>query len=203
MMMRYLNNMSMFRTSRLIAAVALGAVGASACADKTPMHGVVIEDPAVAPPLVLVDANGKSFDLSKERGRAVLIYFGYTHCPDICPATLSDWARASRELGTASEKVRFVFVSVDPERDTPQVSYNYAHQFDAAFVGLTASDSALERIKKNWGFTVFREETGDPKGYGVAHPGQSFVIDANGMIRLIFPPATKPGDIAADLRRLM
>jgi protein SCO1/2 len=185
MMMRYLNNMSMFRTSRLIAAVALGAVGASACADKTPMHGVVIEDPAVAPPLVLVD------------------YFGYTHCPDICPATLSDWARASRELGTASEKVRFVFVSVDPERDTPQVSYNYAHQFDAAFVGLTASDSALERIKKDWGFTVFREETGDPKGYGVAHPGQSFVIDANGMIRLIFPPATKPGDIAADLRRLM
>jgi protein SCO1/2 len=203
MRMRYLNNMSMFRTSRLIAAVALVTVGAAACADTTPMHGVVIEDPAAAPPLVLVDANGKSFDLSKERGRAVLLYFGYTHCPDICPATLSDWARASRALGPSSEKVRFVFVSVDPERDTPQLSYNYAHQFDAAFIGLTASDSALEKIKKDWGFAVFREEASDPKGYGVAHPGQSFVIDATGRVRLIFPPTMKPADIASDLRRVM
>ena len=103
----------MIRTARLIAAVAVLAVATLACADTTPMHGVVIEDPAAAPPLVLVDANGKSFDLSKERGRAVLIYFGYTHCPDICPATLSDWARTSRALGPVSEKVRFVFVSVE------------------------------------------------------------------------------------------
>ena len=201
--MRYLNNMSMFRTARLIAAVAVLALATMACADNSPMHGVVIEDPATAPPLALIDANGKAFDLAKERGRTVLIYFGYTHCPDICPATMADWARASRALGTASEMVRFVFVSVDPERDTPQLSYNYAHQFDASFIGLTASDSALEKIKKDWGFAVFREETGDPKGYGVAHPGQSFVIDANGMVRMIFPPAMKPGDIASDLRRLM
>ena len=194
--------MSSFRTARLIATVALLAAVA-ACADSTPLHGVVIEDPAAAPPLALVDANGRSFDLSKERGRAVLVYFGYTHCPDVCPATLSDWARAGRVLGSASEKVRFVFVSVDPERDTPKVSYDYAHQFDPAFIGLTASDSTLEKLKKDWGFAVFREETGDPKGYGVAHPGQSFVIDTNGMLRMIFPPGTKPADIAADLRRLM
>jgi protein SCO1/2 len=202
MRIRYLNNMSTIRTARLIAALAVLTFSVSACADA-PLHGVLIENPAAAPPLVLVDANGTSFNLAKERGHAVVIYFGYTHCPDVCPATLSDWARARRELGAAAEKVRFVFVSVDPERDSPQLSYNYAHQFDASFVGLTAADSALEKIKKDWGFAVFREETGDPKGYGVAHPAQSFVVDANGLVRMIFPPSTKPADIASDLRRFM
>jgi protein SCO1/2 len=197
--------MSKFRIARLIPVIAVLALalGAGACADTTPLHGMMIDEPEAAPPLVLVDANGTTFDLAKERGRAVLIYFGYTHCPDVCPATLSDWARVRRTLGSNADKVRFVFVSVDAERDTPQLSSNYAHQFDAAFIGLTAPDSALGKIKKDWTFATFREETGDPKGYGVAHPARTFVIDADGRLRLFYSPATKPEDIAADLRRLM
>lgn len=186
-----------------MAVLALLGLGAAACADTTPLHGLAIDDPTAAPPLSLADANGKTFDLSAERGRAVLVYFGYTHCPDICPATLSDWARAKRALGDKADRIRFVFVSVDPERDTPQVSYNYAHQFDALFIGLTATDASLEKIKRDWNIAAFREETGGPKGYGVAHPGQTFVVDASGKLRMIFPPTTKPEDIASDLRRLM
>jgi protein SCO1/2 len=94
-------------------------------------------------------------------------------------------------------------VSVDPDRDTPQQSRSYALQFDSSFVGLTASAADLDGLKKDWGIAAFREETGDAKGYGMAHPGQTFVIDANGKLRMIFPPGTKPDDIASDLSRLM
>ena len=95
----------------------------------------------------VVDADGATFDMDKERGsRAVLLYFGYTHCPDVCPATLADWARAKKALGSGAERVRFVFVSVDPDRDTPQLTRAYARQFDAAFVGLSPTAAQVDSL---------------------------------------------------------
>ena len=153
----------------------------------------------------VVDADGATFDMDKERGsRAVLLYFGYTHCPDVCPATLADWARAKKALGSGAERVRFVFVSVDPDRDTPQLTRAYARQFDAAFVGLSPTAAQVDSLKASWGFAVMRETTLEMKKrvYGVTHPSGSYLIDRAGRIREILPRETKADDIAADLRRI-
>ena len=146
------------------------------------------------------------FDLGAEKGRTVLVYFGYTHCPDLCPTTLADFARA-RSMLNAKQRgaMRFVFVSVDPERDTPAVAHEYVLRFDSSFVGLAPSAAQLDSIKTAWGFAVQRDSMPGMQagGYGVTHPAGVFVIDREGRVRLVFSPATKPDDIASDLKRMM
>jgi protein SCO1/2 len=168
-----------------------------------PLHGTVRENPAAAPPLVLVDAAGAPFDLAAEQGKVVLLYFGYTHCPDVCPTVLANWARVRRELGTKAARVRFVFVSVDAERDTPAVAQAYAMQFDSSFVGLAGTEEALGRIKRDWGFAAFPE--GDPRtpDYGVVHPAATYVVDRRGRLLLLYSPGVHVEDMASDLRQLL
>ncbi len=174
------------------------------CREPNPTHGVSIGDPQPAAALKLTAANGTPFDLAAEKGKIVLVYFGYTHCPDACPTTLSDWAKARRELGKVGDKVRFVFVTVDPERDTPQLAHDYVMRFDSSFVGLAANAEQLEQLKTAWGFAAGKEEMPGMAhdSYGVMHPAQSFVIDSKGRLIMIFPPGTKAADLAADLREL-
>lgn len=182
----------------------LASVALAACHEPNPTHGVSMGDPQPAAPLKLSAANGTPFELSAEKGKTVLIYFGYTHCPDACPTTLSDWAKARRALGPLASKVRFVFVAVDPERDTPQVAHDYVMRFDSAFVGLAANVEELEQIKTAWGFATGKEEMPGMAhdSYGVMHPAQSFVVDAKGKLIMLFPPGTKAADIASDLKEL-
>ena len=178
-------------------------VAAIGCRDNTPLHGMVIDPPSEAP--IVRVAGDAPFDLDKERGsRTVVIYFGYTHCPDVCPATLADWARAKQALGSAADGVRFVFVSVDPDRDTPQIARAYAHQFDSSFVGIVPTSAQVDSLKENWGFAVMRDSTPEMKRgeYAVTHPAGSFVIDRSGRIREILPPNTAATDIASGLRRI-
>lgn len=185
----------------VLAAVTL--VMAAACGKEAPAHGMSLPEPQVAPALVLHDSRGQAFDLSAQRGRAVLLFFGYTHCPDVCPATLADFARARRALRLAPERLRFVFVSVDPERDTPAIAESYAWQFDSTFVGLAPTPAQLDTIKAAWGFAVAREEMPGMTGYGVTHPAGVFFIDRSGKVRFVFAPGTKSDDLAADLKRLL
>jgi protein SCO1/2 len=168
----------------------------------SPERAVLIEDATPAPALAFTAADGQRFDLAAERGRQVLLYFGYTHCPDVCPTTMSDWVRAKRALGADTAQVRFVFISMDPDRDTPAIAQRYARQFDASFVGLTGSTAELEDLKTRWSIAAYPE--GDPRegAYTVAHPAHTFVVDRQGRLRALFPPGT-PGDaIAKDLRKL-
>lgn len=169
---------------------------------REPMHGVVIGDPEPAPPLVLTPPGGAAFDLAKQRGSIVLIYFGYTHCPDVCPTMLSDWARAKRAIGEDSTKVRFVFVSVDPERDTPEIAAAYAKQFDRSFIGLSGTPAEIEAMKRAWKIAAYPE--GDPrtKSYTVAHPSHSFLVDEEGVLRLMYRPGVRSEELAQDLQRL-
>lgn len=189
---------------RFISILAVVA-GASGCGGDAPLRGMVVDPPQEAPVVRVMGADGAMFDLDKERGsRTVMLFFGYTHCPDVCPATLADWARAKKALGSGADGVRFVFVSVDPERDTPQVAHDYARQFDASFIGLSPTAAQVDSLKASWGFTVMRDSTAEMKRgeYGVIHPAGSFVIDRRGRIREIFPPETRTDDIVADLRRI-
>lgn len=166
-------------------------------------RGVVIEDADPAPALSFASADGQRFDLASEKGKVVLLYFGYTHCPDVCPTTLSDWARAKRALGADTTGLRFVFVSMDPERDTPALTQAYAKQFDASFVGVTGSNAELEDLKKRWSIAAYPE--GDPRSgvYTVAHPAHTFVVDRQGRLRVLFEPGVSGEELANDLRKLL
>jgi protein SCO1/2 len=179
------------------------ALAVAGCKEPVPLHGVGFAEMAAAAPLALTDAEGRAFDLATQLGKVTVIYFGYTHCPDICPTTLQDWAKARKALGAVADKAQFVFVSMDPERDTPKVALDYARQFDPSFLGFAPTAAQLEGIKKAWGIDAFREAGADSTSYGVAHPAQAFVIDQQGKLHLLFPPGMPVADIVSDLRQLL
>jgi protein SCO1 len=189
----------------LRAFAAAAALATSACSSKPPEHGTLIENPEPAPALRLTDAAGQPFDLAAQHARMTFVYFGYTHCPDACPTTLTDWARARALLGSARTAVHFVFVSVDPARDTPAMAARYARQFDSTFTGLVASPAQLDSVKAAWSFAVEREDMPGmkPDEYGVAHPAGVYFVDGDGRMKFVFAPGSKPEEIASDLKRLM
>jgi len=185
-------------TLAIVAAVALTALG---CDNS--MRGVVIQNPDPAPPLALTAFDGTRFDLAAEKGNVVLLYFGYAHCPDVCPTTMSDWARARRALGDRADRVRWVFVSMDPDRDSPELALGYARQFDPSFLGVTGTDEQLESLKRAWGIAAYPE--GDPRtrDYTVAHPAHTFVVDRRGRLRVLIEPGVGGEELAKGIRKLL
>ena len=128
----------------LVSGISLALV---ACRER-PWHGIVLDPASAAPPISIAGAPADPstrVELAADKGSVVLLYFGYTHCPDVCPTVLATWARAKRALGADSAGVRFIFVSVDPQRDTPELSAAYARQFDKAFVGTSPTEVELCR----------------------------------------------------------
>jgi protein SCO1/2 len=162
-------------------------------------HGLTIETPTQAPPLRFSDAGGTTFDLDNERGRSVLISFGYSCCPDMCPRTLSTWAQARRLLGPNAERVRFVFVSVDPGRDSPARIQEFVRRFDSSFVGVSGSAKQLDPILHAWRQPA-RQAVGAAAGdYPVAHSGQAYLVDPRGRVRVVYPLGVSAQDLASDL----
>lgn len=191
------------RFTRIVAAAAVLAT--VACEQKLPEHGTLIQNPEPAPALHVTDAAGRPWDLAAQHGQLTFVYFGYTHCPDACPTTLTDWARARALLGPSGSAIHFVFVSVDPARDTPEIAAHYAHQFDSTFTGLVASAAELDSIKTAWSFAVVHEDMPGmkPGDYGVAHPAGVYFIDKTGLMKFVFAPGSKPAELASDLKLLM
>jgi protein SCO1/2 len=185
--------------------VALAAIAAFAGCSGPSFNGVVLDPPERAPVLRFADSTGARFDLGEQRGKVVLVFFGYTHCPDVCPTTLVDWRRAADSLGTEAKQVRFVFVSVDPERDTPALAQRYAARFAPAFVGLTGTRAQVDATLAGWKLASFRDGTpGDTSStYTVSHPSQVFVVDRDGQLRLMHRAGLTPAQIAADIRALL
>jgi protein SCO1/2 len=167
------------------------------------MRGIEIVDAEPAPLLQLTAYDGARFDLAVHRGSVVLVYFGYTHCPDVCPTTLSDWAKARRALEDDSTKVQFVFVSVDPERDTPELAQVYARQFDRAFVGLSGTVEQIDAMKTAWKIAAYPEGDTRERAYSVAHPAYTFLVDREGRLRYLYEPGVRGEELAQDLRKLL
>ena len=142
--------------------------------------------PAAGPDLSLRRSDGRVFDLAQERGRVVLVFFGYTHCPDLCPLTLANFAGVRRRLGPRAADVRFVFVTVDPGRDTPEVAMAYARQFDRSFVGLSGDSVDLAAAQRSFHVAswVSRDSTG---AIEVAHSASVFVIGRDGRLARVVP----------------
>lgn len=188
------------RVLRVTAAALLVLV--SGC-DREPMRGIALEPPKDAPPLYLADASGQRFDLDAQRGSVVMIFFGYTHCPDVCPTTLSDWVHTRRALGDDANKVQFVFVSVDPQRDTPEIARRYVLQFDSTFVGLSGSEAEIETLKASWSIAAYPEGDARLPSYTVAHPAYTFLVDRQGRLRYLYEPGVRGEELARDLRKLL
>jgi protein SCO1/2 len=153
--------------------------------------------------LELTGHDGKARTLADFRGKVVVLFFGYTHCPDICPTTLADAAAALKSLGKDAGRVQVLFVTVDPERDTPDVLSKYVPAFDSTFLGLYGDVAATQRVAKE--FRIFYEKRpgGAPGAYTVDHSAQSYVFDAQGRLRLLVRHDRIAQDLADDLRTLL
>jgi protein SCO1 len=153
--------------------------------------------------LALTGHDGKPRTLADFRGKVVVLFFGYTHCPDICPTTLVDMASVMKALGPDAGRVQVLFATVDPDRDTPDVLAKYVPAFDARFIGLSGDAAAIQRAAKE--FKIFYEKRpgGAPGVYTVDHSGQSYVLDAQGRMRLFVRYDRIAQDLAEDLRTLL
>jgi protein SCO1/2 len=140
-----------------------------------------VYDPArPAPELKLTDQSGQPFDLTSLRGTMALVYFGYTHCPDVCPTTLADLRTAVAAFG---KPVTVVFVTVDPARDTAPVIKTYLDAFKAGFVGLTGTDAQIAAAAKAWGVGYAPEPADSSGNYAMTHTSESYLVDAAGQLR--------------------
>lgn len=133
----------------------------------------------------------------------MLLFFGYTNCPDVCPTTLSDFLAVWDRLGDRANEVAFVFVTVDPVRDTPARLAEYLDFFDPAFIGLTGTDSQIETVKQGYGVHSRIQDLPSSLGYLVDHTLGMFVIDPDGNDRLTYPYGTDPTLAAADVAHLL
>ena len=151
--------------------------------------------------LELPDASGRARSLAEFRGKAVVLFFGFTQCPDVCPTTLADIAGVLRGLGPDAERVQVLFVTLDPERDTPDVLRGYVSAFDPRFIALRGDLAATQRVAKE--FKIFFEKRKQGSSYTIDHSAQSYVIDAQGRLRLLVRQDRIAQDLPEDLRTLL
>lgn len=149
----------------------------------------------------LTDHNGKPRSLSDFRGKAVVLFFGYTHCPDVCPTTLAKLAHTMRLLGKDAERVQVLFITIDPERDTREILAQFVPAFDPAFLGLYGDARATADAAK--GFRVEYRKTPAKKGYFMDHTAFIYVIDTRGRVRLLAGDREPDDWLAQDVRRLL
>ncbi len=181
-----------------------GGDGSPAGPTESPFRGSVLSQPVPAYDFSLNDQHGQPFRLSDQRGKVVLLFFGYASCPDVCPTTLGDWKQVHARLGEDADRVRFVFITVDPERDTPERLKQHLALFHPDFIGLTGSLEELEPVYQAYG--VYYEKVEAPEsalGYLVNHTSSDFVIDPQGNWRLRHSFGTPIDDIVHDVRLLL
>jgi protein SCO1/2 len=183
--------------------LALLAFMLSACQPYR-FKGTEYLDPAPAPDFELTRSDGGRLQLRNQRGQTILLFFGFTACPDVCPTTLADARRILEGLGDEADNVQYLFITVDPERDTPEVLQKYVSIFDPAIVGLTGSAEELSRVWADYG--IFVEKTAlesSDLGYTVTHTARVFVVDEEGRLRLSYAFGTPYEDILGDVRHLL
>jgi len=150
----------------------------------------------------LIDHNGQPRSRSDFRGKVLVVFFGFTHCPDVCPTTLSQLALALKRLGPEAERVQVVMITVDPERDTPEVLKQYVTALDPRFLGLTGDAAAIAEAAKQ--FKVFYQKTtGGQTDYSIDHSASSFVFDPSGKLRLLVSSGQGAEVYAHDIGELL
>lgn len=152
---------------------------------------------------VLPSTRGQPLDTRTLRGKVVLLNFGFTTCPDICPMTLARLRQVVKELGDDADAVQVVFVSFDPARDSLAVLKGYLQHFDPGFIGVTGSEAQVAQTAARYGVVYLKEESGSAAGYGFAHSDYIYLLDTKGRVRKLYGSDARTAEIAGDVRLLL
>ncbi|MCB8981646.1 MAG: SCO family protein [Ardenticatenaceae bacterium] len=169
----------------------------------TEWHGMVIQSNQPVTNFTLVGPNEQPVSLIDYRGKVVMLYFGYTFCPDVCPATMVELSDAMEILGKQSEDVQVIMITLDPERDTSDVLNNYVTHFNESFIGLTGTPDDLIAVTAPMGIFYEKHEGSDASGYLIDHTATVTVLDKEGKLRLVYPFGITGAEMAADLKYLI
>ena len=168
------------------------------------LHGIQLQSPRVADDFTLSTSIGETMSLSDFRGQYVVVFFGYTYCPDVCPTTLNDIQQMLKELGTPkADDVQVIMVSIDPERDTPEQLETYLGYFDPSFIGMTGTVEEIQPVASQFGIFFEKQPGSSNTGYLVDHTSAVTVIDPEGHVSMIFTYGVKGADMASDIAYLM
>lgn len=187
----------------ILALVAVAALVSLIFTKPPSFRGTLYGEPfPPASEIELTRSTGETFRLSEQRGKIVLLFFGYTSCPDVCPTTLAEMKLVMDSLGTLGENVQVVFVSVDPDRDTPEKIQTYVNHFHPTFLGLSGSRAELEPIWQS--YSIVREEVQSDSAFGIIinHTARLFLVDQQGALRLSYAYQTPVEDIVHDIELL-
>jgi protein SCO1 len=190
----------------LVVFLLVGAVAAGVLLFSKPdaFRGTTYAEPyPVAPEIQLIRAGGTDFRLSEMRGKIVALFFGYTSCPDVCPTTMAELKQALDQVGAQADQVQVLFVTVDPQRDTPEKVQEYVNHFNPDFIGLSGPEPDLAKVWSEYG--VFRQivDGTSAAGYIVDHTARVTLIDQQGKLRVSFPFDTPVEDVVHDLNLLL
>ena len=186
-------------------------------AGDKPSGGAVVNPPFQIHDYTLTNQVGAPMSLADLRGRAIVLFFGYTHCPDVCPNTLAEFTQVKASLGTQADRVAFVLVTVDSQRDTPEVLKDFLNQFDPGFIGLTGDQTTLHNMAAEYGayFSLpadqqiedghqqHHEEGINSDNYFVQHTSPAYLIDPRGFLRVVYFNGTSPAVIASGIRQIL
>jgi len=188
--------MKLFSTLVLLVLVTVQA------ANSAELKSGVFDPPRAAPDFTLHGSQGSDITLSQQQGKLVVLGFGFSHCPDICPMTLAKLAQVHHNLGTLASEVQVVYVTVDPERDSVDRLKQYMKHFHQSFIGATGSAEALAEVRKAYGIIAAKQMHNDGS-YEVHHSSYLYLIDRKGLLRALVPFGKSADDITHDIRILL
>ena len=187
-----------------MSAVTAACVGLAACSDPKPSFNAVDMTGAdYAKGFALKDADGKERTLADFKGKVVVLFFGYAQCPDVCPTTMTEMAQVKQQLGKDGDKLQVLFVTVDPERDTPEVMKAYMGAFDPAFVALIPTQEQLAAMAKDYKAYYKKVDGKTPTSYSMDHSAASYIYDTQGRLRLYARYGAGVAPMVADVQALI
>lgn len=191
-------------SSRRLALAALLALGLAACSpDKPQFKSIDITGADYARDFRLADHNGQVRSMADFKGKAVVVFFGFTQCPDVCPTAMGELAQVKSALGADGERLQGIFISLDPERDTPEVLKAYMANFDPGFLALRPTLEQLPEVSKQFKIFYKKNEGKTPGSYTLDHSAGSYVFDPQGRVRLYTRQGTGAAALAEDVKLLL
>ncbi len=182
----------------------MGVASAAAPLAGSGLKSGAFDPPRMAPDFSLRGSDGTELKLSRFRGKLVVLEFGYTFCPDVCPVSLAMLAEARKKLGAQAADVQVIYVTVDPERDTAEHMRKFLAAFDPTFIGATGTPAQLEKVRKDYGITATKKMMdGSKTAYTVHHSSYLYFVDSKGSLRALMPFGRTADDIAHDARILL
>ncbi len=199
----YMTSIHMKTRYFLIALLLLAVAACKPASQQNQFSATDVTGADFAQTLNLTDHTGKPRSLADFKGKAVAIFFGYTHCPDVCPTTMADMKQTMKLLGARADELQVLFVTLDPERDTQEVLAQYVPSFDKRFIGLFGTKEETAKATNDFKIFASKVENSGRSGYTIDHSAGLYLYDKTGKIRLYVAYGEKPAVIAADIEKLL